>query len=225
MNTPSAPLALPRCPACRKGHLHTSTRTRVFHPQGQTVTVELQISVCDACHAEVTRPNQHQENLRRLAARKAHYGDVLMGEEMVALRKRYGLTQQQASKLFGKGKIAFSRYENETTYPDDSTRLLLTLAMRNPAVLKQLADTAQVNIPLWNERREDEQRTKVTLLRAVPTVAKQDFQQPPASPQHPLPERGLLLDARRPRLVSQSISTQRMWSADVPSTSVQVGVA
>ena len=32
---------------------------------------------------------QHDENLRRLAARKAQYGDTLLGEEIVGLRKRY----------------------------------------------------------------------------------------------------------------------------------------
>ena len=165
-----------RCPACRKGQLHATTRTRVFAPQGKRVEVLLRTSVCDVCQAEITRPSQHQHNLQALSERKAQYGDVLLGEEIVALRKRYGLTQQQASKIFGKGKIAFSRYENETTYPDDSTRLLLMLAIESPAVLKQLADKAHVSIPLWRERCEDEQRVKVRMLRPVDKPTKEDFQ-------------------------------------------------
>jgi HTH-type transcriptional regulator/antitoxin MqsA len=148
----------------------------VYEPQGKRVEVLLHTSVCDACQAEITRPSQHQHNLQALSERKAQYGDVLLGEEIVALRKRYGLTQQQASKIFGKGKIAFSRYENETTYPDDSTRLLLMLAIESPAVLKQLADKAQVSIPLWRERCEDEQRVKVRMLRPVDKPTKGDFQ-------------------------------------------------
>jgi HTH-type transcriptional regulator/antitoxin MqsA len=165
-----------RCPACRKGQLHATTRKRVFAPQGKRVEVLLRTSVCDVCKAEITRPSQHQHNLQALSERKAQYGDVLLGEEIVALRKRYGLTQQQASKIFGKGKIAFSRYENETTYPDDSTRLLLMLAIESPAVLKQLADKAHVSIPLWRERCEDEQRVKVRMLRPVDKPTKEDFQ-------------------------------------------------
>lgn len=156
-----------RCPACRRGKLHAVTRTRVFEPQGKRVEVVLHTSACDSCSAEITRPGQHQQNLQALSARKAQYGDVLLGEEIVALRKRYGLTQQQASKIFGKGKIAFSRYENETTYPDDSTRLLLLLAIENPTVLKQLADKAQIQIPLWKAHCEDEQRVKVRMLSFV----------------------------------------------------------
>ncbi|RJP65477.1 MAG: hypothetical protein C4535_14910 [Comamonadaceae bacterium] len=157
--------SLPLCPACRKGHLHSITHTKVFRPRGAEVTVELLASKCDACGVQTTRAAQHDENLRRLAARKPQYGNVLMGEEIVALRKRYGLTQQAAAKIFGKGKIAFSRYENEVTYPDDGTTLMLSMALEKPDSLKWLADRAEVELPLWPERCEDRRMS----LRSVPT--------------------------------------------------------
>lgn len=160
-------MGLGLCPVCRKGHLEAAERVRVFEPHGKRVEVKLQTSVCNACGETTTKASQHKENLRLLAERKVHYGDLLMGEEILALRKRYGLTQQQASKVFGKGKIAFSRYESETTYPDESTTLLLKLAMERPDVMKDLADKAGVELPLWTERCEDEQRVK---LRALPTT-------------------------------------------------------
>jgi len=156
MNMTTANESLPLCPVCRAGHLCPTTRTRVYAPRGTQVEVLLQTSLCDACGQETTRAAQHRQNLQALAARKSRYGDVLMGEEILAFRKRYGLTQQQASTIFGKGKIAFSRYESETSYPDESTTLLLCLAMEHPATLKRLADKARVQIPLWNERCEDD---------------------------------------------------------------------
>lgn len=165
------PDALPLCPACRRGHLHPATETEVFHPHGHRVQVELLTSRCDACGEHTTRYAEQQENLVRLAARKVHYGGLLLGEDILALRKRYGLTQQNASKVFGKGKIAFSRYENEATYPDDSTTLLLRLAIESPAVIKSLADKAQVALPLWQERCEDEQRVKVRPLVKIHDAA------------------------------------------------------
>lgn len=160
-------MGLSLCPVCRKGHLEAAERVRVFEPHGKRVEVKLQTSVCNACGETTTKASQHRENLRVLAERKVHYGDLLMGEEILALRKRYGLTQQQASKVFGKGKIAFSRYESETTYPDESTTLLLTMAIERPDVMKDLAIKAEVELPLWSERCEDEQRVK---LRALPTT-------------------------------------------------------
>jgi putative zinc finger/helix-turn-helix YgiT family protein len=158
---------LPLCPACRNGHLHTIERAEIFRPRDVEVRVDLLASRCDSCGIETTRASQHDENLRRLAARKAQYGAVLMGEELVALRKRYGLTQQAAAKIFGKGKIAFSRYENEVTYPDDSTTLLLTMAIEKPDSLKWLADQAGVALPLWPERCQDSRLS----LKSVSGVA------------------------------------------------------
>ena len=174
------PSLSPLCPACKAGRLQAITRTEVFRPNGEPVTVELQASRCDACSVETTRAAQHGENLRRRAARKAHYGDLLMGEEIVALRKRYGLTQQAASRIFGKGKIAFSRYENEVTYPDVSTRLLLTMAIEKPDSLKWLADKAGVEIPLWRERSEDARTND--LKRAAAEPATRAIEAPKALP-------------------------------------------
>lgn len=160
-------MGLGLCPVCRKGHLEAAERVRVFEPHGKRVEVKLQTSVCNACGETTTKASQHKENLRLLAERKVHYGDLLMGEEILALRKRYGLTQQQASKVFGKGKIAFSRYESETTYPDESTTLLLTMAIERPEVMKDLADRAGIDLPLWPERCEDAQRIRVRALAVM----------------------------------------------------------
>lgn len=170
---------LPVCPICHEGHLEPAVRTRSFRPHGKAVEVELLTNRCNHCGEETTRAAQHAENLKRLAARKSQYGGLLLGEEILALRKRYGLKQQDASKVFGKGKIAFSRYENEASYPDESTTLLLELAIEQPSVLKSLADKAGVEVPLWAERCEDEQRVKVRALsmifsEALPTERVQD---------------------------------------------------
>lgn len=155
-----------RCPACRSEGLQETTYVREFHPRGKAapICVELLTSVCPSCGAEATSAAQHSENLNRLEARKAQYGGLLLGEEIFSLRRRYGITQQAAAKIFGKGIIAFSRYENETSYPDDSTTLLLTLAIEKPDVIRWLADKAGVELPLWEARCEDERRTKLHVI-------------------------------------------------------------
>lgn len=144
-----------------------ATYQREFHPHGTAVAVTLLTSRCPACGAEATNTNQHNENLTRLKARKSQYGTLLLGEEILALRRRYGITQQQAAKIFGKGKIAFSRYENETSYPNDSTTNLLELAIQMPAVMKRLADKVGVDLPLWEARCEDERASKVRVISDV----------------------------------------------------------
>ena len=200
--------ALRVCPSCRQGHLHEATRNRVFRPHGKEVVVQLLTSTCNHCGAEAASAAQHQENLRRLAERKAHYGERLMGQEILALRRKYGLTQQQASQIFGKGKIAFSRYESETTYPDDSTTRLLTMAIEKPDVLRWLADRAGVEIPLWRERCEDSRLS----IRPIPdrmtqvVAVKQslEFHTPDAS-DAPVSKQGwrqVNVQAHKPRLAT-----------------------
>lgn len=149
------------CPACHRATLAEAVREKCFTPPGKTVSVKLRVSRCPACGMELINAEQRRENLQRLRARKAEYGPLLLGEEIVALRKKYGLTQRAAAKIFGKGLIAFSRYENEASYPDLSTTKLLKQAIDRPDVLKALADEECVEIPLWEARCEDVRRERL----------------------------------------------------------------
>lgn len=155
------------CPACHQAALVEAVGEKCFHPQGKTVTVTLRVSRCPACGTELISAEQRRENLQRLRERKSEYGPLLLGEEIVALRKKYGLTQQATAKIFGKGLIAFSRYENEASYPDLSTTKLLKQAMARPELLKALADEEGVEVPLWEARCEDERREKRVDLRVI----------------------------------------------------------
>ena len=125
------------------------TYARTFTPRKQVVEVSLLTTRCTSCGAEFTTGRQHDENLRRLADRRKHpaYKGLLLGEDIVGFRLRYGLTQRQAAKIFRAGKIAFSRYENEASYPDDRMASLLELAIALPAALKHLADSADGGVP------------------------------------------------------------------------------
>jgi HTH-type transcriptional regulator/antitoxin MqsA len=153
----AASVSRPICPVCRQGRLLPGTECRQFRPRGKPVQLELLSSVCDRCGQHTVRADQHSQNLQRLADRKhlPEYAGLLLGEEIVALRHRYGLTQLAAARIFGKGKVAFSRYENEVSFPDASTTLLLRLAIDKPECMKWLADLAGEPLPLWQERWHD----------------------------------------------------------------------
>jgi HTH-type transcriptional regulator/antitoxin MqsA len=143
-------------------------RQESFHPPGLSkVVVTLMGARCSHCGKETVLASQMEENLRRRAARKEHYGLFLLGEDIFAFRRKYGLTQKAASRIFGKGIIAFSRYETEKSYPDESTTKLIRAAMRRPELLKELADESDVEIPLWAERCADERARKVAILRPL----------------------------------------------------------
>lgn len=56
-----------------------------------------------------------------------------------AIRKKLGLKQAEAGRLFGGGINAFSEYERGKTQPHKSTVLLLKLLGSHPELLKELA--------------------------------------------------------------------------------------
>lgn len=54
------------------------------------------------------------------------------------IRKKLGLRQAEAGKLFGGGASAFSEYERGKTQPHKSTVLLLKLLDKHPELLEEL---------------------------------------------------------------------------------------
>lgn len=156
------------CRTCRQGKLQPFEKIQLFHPPMlPPVEVHVLAARCDHCGAETMLPSQQAINIERRNARKAGYGEHLLGEEIFEFRRRYGLPQQDTNKLFGLGKIAFSRYENEKSFPGDSTRKLIEMAMAFPDVLKRLADDAGVEIPLWGARLEQSRAQKVRSFRVI----------------------------------------------------------
>lgn len=156
------------CRTCREGRLQPVEKVELFHPPKlPAVEVRLLVVCCDHCRAETVLPSQQAINIERRNARKEGYGEHLLGEDIFEFRRKYGLSQQDASKLFGLGKIAFSRYENEKSFPEDSTRKLIQMAMTFPDVLKRLADDAGVEIPLWGARLEQSRAQKVRSFRLI----------------------------------------------------------
>lgn len=153
------------CRKCREGRMHPFEKVELFHPPtGAVVEVRELAAKCDNCGKEMVLASQMEENLRRRAARKEHYGEYLLGEDIAEFRRHWGLTQQEFSKVFGKGIIAFSRYESENSYPDLSLTKLLRVAMANPKVLRELADVACVELPFWQVHCEAERKRIVRVL-------------------------------------------------------------
>lgn len=161
------------CRRCRQGHMQTIERVELFHPPtGQEVEVRELAARCDHCAKDTVLASQVDENLRRRAARKEKYGEYLLGEDIYEFRRHWGLTQQEFSRVFGKGIIAFSRYETEKAYPDLSLTRLLRTAMKHLDVFKELADAAAVEIPFWEAHCAAERQRKLLRFAVkVPTQA------------------------------------------------------
>ncbi len=65
--------------------------------------------------------------------------DKRRAESFRAIRRKLGLKQAEAGRLFGGGVSAFSEYERGKTQPHKSTVLLLQLLDKHPELLKELS--------------------------------------------------------------------------------------
>jgi HTH-type transcriptional regulator / antitoxin MqsA len=76
---------------------------------------------------------------RALNAMKARVESLMPAQEIRRIRKRLGLTQEEAGKIVGGGKKAFTKYESGDTLPSHAIANLLKLLDANPDSLSVLA--------------------------------------------------------------------------------------
>lgn len=130
-----ANLGLSLCPACGEGKLVAQSHISEQDIDGYRFTVSgLLHSVCNHCAERFTSPDQSRHNKRTVE--KARAGVVtkrdrsqrLAPAAIHAIRKKLGLTQGQAARVFGGGANAFSKYELGAVAPSIGMEKLLRLA-------------------------------------------------------------------------------------------------
>jgi HTH-type transcriptional regulator/antitoxin MqsA len=93
---------------------------------------------CPACgEIEFT---EHESSQRYSDALEALHkkADKQRADSVRAMRRKLGLRQAEAGKLFGGGISAFSEYERGKTQPHKSTVLLLKLLSHHPELLDEI---------------------------------------------------------------------------------------
>ncbi len=117
------------CPLCGEGRLTQRTEETVAEHAGQQGKVTLHFAECDACGSEITGDADSRANKRAVLAFRKSVDGLLTGTEIRALREKYGITQDQAARLFGGGPKAFSKYEVDDVAHSAAMDTLLRLAL------------------------------------------------------------------------------------------------
>lgn len=94
---------------------------------------------CPVCDEVEFDPNTDSAQ-RHFAALEAAKAQAVKKRAVVVrtMRKRLGMTQAEAGRLFGGGVSAFSEYEKGKTQPHKSTMLLLQLLDKHPELLSEV---------------------------------------------------------------------------------------
>lgn len=93
---------------------------------------------CPVC-ADCEFDDGHGQRVSLAIVELRKLADKQRGDLLRATRKKLGLRQSEAGKLFGGGASAFSEYERGKTQPHKSTVLLLRLLDKHPELLAELA--------------------------------------------------------------------------------------
>lgn len=125
---------------------------------------------CSQCHTYCETPEQLDANAEIMhkawsdvRVHDKQQKGLLTGKEIRAIREYLGITQKQASLMFGGGSNAFAKYEAEDVFQSEAMNKLLLLAKEMPAVAQHLAEKVGVTL-----KAQTEQAIKKDRVRSFP---------------------------------------------------------
>lgn len=156
MNTPE------RCQVCGGGHVSLREEVVTSEYKGHQADLSFQMLECSDCGSEFAGAAESRFNKRAVIAFHKRVDGLLSGQEIRALREQLGLSQVQAATLFGGGRVAFSKYENDDVSQAESMDKLLrvvrdnvsafvTLVRQSPLASSLLRPEMTQNRQVWKQ--------------------------------------------------------------------------
>ncbi len=146
---------LARCPICGEGSLTPSISSHVVTYKGVKKNIKTHFTKCDVCETEQAGSHELMLNKRAMNEFKKEVEGLLSGPEIKAIRDKLGLTQDQASRVFGGGPKAFSKYETNDIIQSEAMDKLIRVASEQRAAFSFLWYSSLTNVSC-QEIRENE---------------------------------------------------------------------
>jgi putative zinc finger/helix-turn-helix YgiT family protein len=124
--------------------------------------------LCSDCGNESVPLEMYGENTRLIEISASESAAAVSRGLLRKLRECWGLTQREASKVFGAGESAFAKWESGQSQLSTPSALLVQCAAKFPAVMEYLSNLAAVpigaQVPLPFHSSTDSGWRKATLL-------------------------------------------------------------
>lgn len=129
-----------KCPICGQEGMETVTRDVPYTYKGETIVIkDLTGEYCSSCDEMIFKGDDLQRfSDEAIALNKRVNAAVIAPDFVYDIRKKLNLIQKEASKIFGGGPNAFSRYETGKALPPPSLIQLLRLLDNHPALLEEI---------------------------------------------------------------------------------------
>jgi putative zinc finger/helix-turn-helix YgiT family protein len=137
------------CPLCNEGNLRKSNRDQSFNYKGkQLIIPNYTVYVCDNCNEELVDEKTINAAEKQLRDFHRKVDNLLTTDEIIAIRKKLGLTQEKLAEKLGISRITEARYESGQLTQDKSQDIHLRLLIENPNCLVSL----QSKESLWKNQ-------------------------------------------------------------------------
>ncbi|HMJ14766.1 MAG TPA: type II toxin-antitoxin system MqsA family antitoxin [Polyangiaceae bacterium] len=127
------------CPICgTRGGMVFEARDNPVEYKGHKRSHVITTWWCTHCEEGVLEPEMAAEDERLFVALRAEIEDVLLPEQVAAIRAKLGISQREAGRILGGGTRAFQKYESGETPVSEPMRNLLVLLGNEPKRLSEL---------------------------------------------------------------------------------------
>lgn len=134
------------CKVCKSQKVKMLTDYEEIAYKGSQLRVLLEYSVCELCEREFVSKDQIANNEKIIRDAKKIHDGLFSSQEITEARTKLGLTQEQASLVFGGGRNAFSKYERGEVSQSVAMDKLIKQALKHPVVFNDLLESADVSI-------------------------------------------------------------------------------
>jgi HTH-type transcriptional regulator/antitoxin MqsA len=147
------------CQICGSDKVSKIVRTEIFEYKGKKIPIEnYSIIHCDTCGEEVADPKSRADSLPVLRDAQRIIDRFLTSKEIKAIRKSFGMTQEQFGELLGGGEKAFARYETGRILQSRPMDNLLYILKKCPDAITFLKEHIEgfppSNATVFNEKAE-----------------------------------------------------------------------
>ena len=127
------------CKICKSEDVSGFVEVEDISYKGNDLQVSIAYSVCNNCDREFVSKPQIIQNEFALRAVKKTFDGLLSSEEIVRAREELSLTQEQAARVFGGGRNAFSKYERGEVSQSVAMDKLIRICLNHREIFRELA--------------------------------------------------------------------------------------
>ena len=132
-----------RCDNCGSTDTYIKNHEHIYQIKGKEIKFNSDRRFCSKCNNLV-----YDDKLDNIASEKGiEIYNKLYGvtkEEIIALRKKYNLSQELFSKVIGCAKKTLISYEKGVSIPNDSYLILIKILIANPEIIANLVEANRV---------------------------------------------------------------------------------